>query len=91
MKDCSELPKNFVTFYNEILVQFDKRIKIFCSDNTLEYVQSIMHFFYAKYGIIRQTSYPHTSQQNGTVERQHRHILDVARTLMFNMRVPNHY
>ena len=43
-------------------------------------------FFY-KNKIIHQTSYSHTSQQNGVAERKHRHILDVVRTLMINMSV----
>lgn len=42
-------------------------------------------------GIIQQTICPYTSQQNGVEERMHRHILDVARTLTFNVNVPKSY
>jgi len=46
-----------------------------------------MYLFFSKNGIIHQTFYSHISQQNGVVERKHRHILDVARTIMLHMSV----
>lgn len=63
--------------------QFETTIKILRSDNGTE-------FFYYKYagllsshGIIHQSSWPYTPQQNGTVERKHKQILEVARALRF--------
>jgi len=60
------------------------------TNNTLEYVKNDVSVFCSKNGIIHQASCSHTSQQNGVVERKHRHILDVARTLMIHMRVPKY-
>ena len=50
-----------------------------------------MHSFCADHGIIHQASCPHTSQQNGVAEQKHRHLLDVACTLLFHMQVPKHF
>ena len=49
------------------------------TDNTLKNVKNDVPLFCTKNEIIHQTSCSHTSQQNGVVERKHRHILDVAR------------
>ena len=44
--------------------------------------------FYAKQGIVLETTCPHTPQQNGVVERKHRHLLDTARALRFEANLP---
>lgn len=33
-------------------------------------------------GIVHQLSCPHTREQNGTVERKHRHIVEMGLTLL---------
>lgn len=47
--------------------------------------------FYAKQGILLETTCPHTPQQNGVVERKHRHLLETARALMFEANLPKRF
>ena len=49
-----------------------------------------MSLFCSENVIIRQISYSHTSQQNGVAERKHRHILDIARTIMIHIHAPKY-
>ncbi|RVW49546.1 Retrovirus-related Pol polyprotein from transposon TNT 1-94 [Vitis vinifera] len=44
--------------------------------------------FLAQEGIVHLSSCVDTPQQNGIVERKNRHLLEVARSLMFSMNVP---
>jgi hypothetical protein len=49
---------------------------------------SCLEVFCSEKGILHQTSYPDTPPQNGVAERKNRHILEVARSLMYTMNVP---
>jgi len=42
-----------------------------------------MSSYFRKQGILHETSCVGTLQQNGRVERKHRHILNVARALRY--------
>ncbi|GJY92005.1 retrovirus-related pol polyprotein from transposon TNT 1-94 [Tanacetum coccineum] len=66
--------------------QFNKRVKIVRSDNGTEF--TCTRQFFLDEGIIFQTSSLGTPQQNGRVERKHRHILNVARALRFQRSLP---
>ena len=44
MKERSEFSHVLSSFYNEIHPQFDKCIKLLCSDNALEYTQLSVAF-----------------------------------------------
>ncbi|GJY90673.1 putative RNA-directed DNA polymerase [Tanacetum coccineum] len=85
--------KDEVCFYIEsfvemILTQFNKKIKVFRSDNGTEFVNNKLAVFFKEKGIIHETSCAHTPQQNGIVERKHRHLLNVAIGLMFQGGIP---
>jgi hypothetical protein len=67
--------------------QFGADIKIVRSDNGTEFGGPLSDFFISQ-GIIHQTSNVDTPQQNGRVERKHRHILNVARALRFQANLP---
>lgn len=42
-------------------------------------------------GIVHQRSYPYTPQQNGVIERKHRHMLEITRALRFQGSIPLKY
>ncbi|KAL0397063.1 UNVERIFIED_CONTAM: Retrovirus-related Pol polyprotein from transposon TNT 1-94 [Sesamum calycinum] len=70
------------------LNQFGKGIKIFRSDNGSEFINQECRMLCANFGIIHQTSCSYTPQQNGRVERKHRHLLNVARALLLQASLP---
>ena len=59
------------------MVRSDNGTEFFCLKN-----------LFADCGIVFQTSCVSTPQQNGRVERKHRHILNVARALRFQASLP---
>ncbi|GKA58544.1 putative RNA-directed DNA polymerase, partial [Tanacetum coccineum] len=77
-----------ISFYNLLKNQFNESIKVFRSDNGTEFVNQSMTKFCNDHGILHQTSCAYTPQQNGITERKYRHLLNVARSLMFKGRIP---
>ncbi|GJS99232.1 putative RNA-directed DNA polymerase [Tanacetum coccineum] len=88
LKGKDEVFDCVLTFYNLIKNQFNKVVKAFRSDNGTEFVNQKFSKFCAENGIIHQTTCAYTPQQNGIVERKHRHLLNVARSLLFQGGLP---
>ena len=80
-----DILQNFVKF---VQVHFDKRIKIIRSDNGLEFTSKKCGKFFSENGIIHQKSCVYRPQQNGLVERKHRHVLEISRSLRFHSHLP---
>jgi transposase InsO family protein len=78
----------FVNYVNLILNQFKCGIKTVRSDNGTEFVNTKMSHLFDSLGIVHQTSCAYTPQQNGIAERKHRHLLNVARSLLFQSGIP---
>ncbi|KAL1203338.1 Retrovirus-related Pol polyprotein from transposon TNT 1-94 [Cardamine amara subsp. amara] len=81
----------FSKFYSYVVTQFGTKIKILRSDNGGEYTSNAFKEFVGKVGIVHQTSCAYTPQQNGVAERKNRHLMEVARTLLFDRSVPKQY
>ena len=88
MKHKSEVFKCFRDFCALVKNQFNTQVKMIRTDNGTEYVNKEFSDFLSENGILHQTSCPDTPPQNGVAERKNRHILEVARSLMFTMNVP---
>ena len=85
MHHKSEARSLLVHFVNLVANQFGSQVKIVRSDNGPEFKHTQ---FYSSRGILHQTSCINTPQQNGVVERKHRHLLNVARALLFQSHLP---
>ena len=82
MKHRSELLQVYSNFAKMVETQFFKRIKIFRSDNALEYTQYAFQAVLHSYGTVPQLTCPGTSQQKA--ERKLHHILDIVCALLLS-------
>ncbi|KAI3500537.1 hypothetical protein L1887_36359 [Cichorium endivia] len=88
LKSKDEVFDNLVVFFNMLKLQFSKNVKVFRTDNGSEFVNSKVKSFFEKEGVLHQTTCVYTPQQNGVVERKHRHLMNVARSLLFQSGLP---
>ncbi|KAL1193539.1 Retrovirus-related Pol polyprotein from transposon TNT 1-94 [Cardamine amara subsp. amara] len=66
-------------------------VSVLRSDNGGEYTSNTFKAHLAKHGILHQTSCPYTPQQNGVAERKNRHLMEVARSMMFHKNMPRRF
>ncbi|BBG95385.1 RmlC-like cupins superfamily protein [Prunus dulcis] len=88
MHHKSDARQKLTTFINLVETQFSSHVKIVRSDNGPEF---LMTQFFSDKGILHHTSCVSTPQQNGVVERKHRHLLNVARALLFQAKLPKKF
>ncbi|XP_060210224.1 uncharacterized protein LOC132637094 [Lycium barbarum] len=95
--DCFSIPTisadvcsiDFTTDSSSIFHIDDSTLR---TDNAFELGSSSSHATYlASLGIQHQTTYSHTPQQNGAVDRKCKHILETARALLFQSKLPIKY
>ena len=91
LKEKSEATSSFKTFNSMIKTQFQTQIQVFRTDKGREYFNTILGQFLADQGIIHHSSCVDRPQQNGIAERKNRHLLEVARALMFSMNVSKRF
>ena len=87
MKHHLELLQVYSNFAKMVETQFSKRIKIFRSDNALEYTQYAFQAVLHSYCTVHYLTCPGTSQQNGRAEQKLRHILDTIRAFVLSAKV----
>ena len=71
-----------------IRTQFNAKLQVVRLDNGGEYLNQNLGNYFLENGIIYQTSFVGTPQQNELVERKHKHLFEVAKVLMFARNVP---
>ncbi|RVW17834.1 Retrovirus-related Pol polyprotein from transposon RE2 [Vitis vinifera] len=75
--------------YGSKSIQFQNQV--LKSDNAKEYFTSSLSTYLQNHGIIHISSWVDTPQQNGVAEHKNKHLLEVARCLMFSSNVPNYF
>lgn len=88
LKHKSDAPAVFKHFVAYIETQFQATVKTVRTDNAQELCAGDMKLFFLDKGIMHQRSCADTPQQNGIVERKHRHLLETARALFFQSKLP---
>ncbi|GKA37785.1 retrovirus-related pol polyprotein from transposon TNT 1-94, partial [Tanacetum coccineum] len=85
LDETSEILKNFI---KEIENLVDKKVKIIRSDNGTEFKNKVMDDFCREKGIKREYSVARTPQQNGVAERRNRTLIEAARTMLADSKLP---
>ncbi|GJR16264.1 putative ribonuclease H-like domain-containing protein [Tanacetum coccineum] len=83
--ETSGILKRFIT---EIENLVDKKVKIIRCDNGTEFKNRVMSEFCEQKGIKREFSIARTPQQNGVAERRNRTLIEAARTMLADSKLP---
>ncbi|GJV87870.1 putative ribonuclease H-like domain-containing protein [Tanacetum coccineum] len=76
------------TFITKIENQLDHKVKVIRSDNGTEFKNSIMNQFCEIKGTKRELSVARTPQQNRVAERKNRKLIEAARTMLVDSKLP---
>ncbi|CAK9804033.1 Retrovirus-related Pol polyprotein from transposon TNT 1-94 [Anthophora plagiata] len=88
LKEKSEILSAFKAFKTRAEKQTGKFIKKIRSDNAKEYLSRGFSEYLQQEGITRQLSTPYTPQQNGVAERANRTIVEMARSMLTQSKLP---
>ncbi|KAK1431920.1 hypothetical protein QVD17_08717 [Tagetes erecta] len=83
--ETAELLKEFIV---KVENQLDCKVKVLRSDNGTEFKNANVDLFCAEKGIARQFSAPRTPQQNGVAERKNRTLIEAARSMLADAKIP---
>ncbi|GJS19626.1 putative ribonuclease H-like domain-containing protein [Tanacetum coccineum] len=83
--ETSGILKSFITRIENLV---DHKVKVIRCDNGTEFKNREMNQFYEIKGILRQFSVDRTPQQNGVAERKNRTLIEAARTMLADSKLP---
>ncbi|GJX47011.1 putative ribonuclease H-like domain-containing protein [Tanacetum coccineum] len=83
--ETSGILKSFITRIENLV---DHKVKVIRCDNGTEFKNKETNQFYEIKGILRQFSIAITPQQNGVAERRNRTLIEAARTMLANSKLP---
>nr|GEW31077.1 putative ribonuclease H-like domain-containing protein [Tanacetum cinerariifolium] len=83
--ETSAILKTFIIGIKNLV---DHKVKVIRCDNETEFKNREMNQFCEMKGIMRQYSVARTPQQNGVAERRNRTLIEAARTMLTDLKLP---
>ncbi|GKA73564.1 putative ribonuclease H-like domain-containing protein [Tanacetum coccineum] len=83
--ETSGILKSFITRVENLI---DQKVKVIRCDNGPEFKNKKMNQFCERKGINREFSVARTPQQNGVAERKNRTLIEAARTMLDDSKLP---
>ncbi|GJR91387.1 putative ribonuclease H-like domain-containing protein [Tanacetum coccineum] len=83
--ETSEILKTFISGIENLI---DLKVKVIRCDNGTEFKNKVMNQFCEMKGIKREFSVARTPQQNGVAERKNRTLIEAARTMLADSKLP---
>lgn len=90
LKDKGEAFEKFKKFKAKVESETGNSIKTFRTDRGGEFTSTEFNSLCDSAGIARHLTAPYSPQQNGLVERRNRTLMEMTRSLMKHMKVPNY-
>jgi transposase InsO family protein len=91
LQEKSQTQETLKRFLRRARNEFGLRIKMIRSDNGIEFKNSQIEGFLEEEGIKHELSSPYKPQQNDVVERKNRILLDMARTMLDECKIPDRF
>ncbi|GJX87123.1 putative ribonuclease H-like domain-containing protein [Tanacetum coccineum] len=83
--ETTEILKTFITGIENLI---DLKVKLIRCDNGTDFKNRVMNQFSKMKGIKKEFSVARTSQQNGVAERKNRTLIEAARTMLADSKLP---
>ncbi|GJU49498.1 retrovirus-related pol polyprotein from transposon TNT 1-94 [Tanacetum coccineum] len=78
----------FKSFKKLVEVQSGSTLRILRTDNGGEYTSNEFEYFLRQQGVIHQVTVPYSPQQNGVSERKNRTVMEMARSMLYEKKLP---
>lgn len=91
LKSKHEVANTFNKFKSLVENQTGNKLKTIRTDNGTEYVNHTFKQMLERFGIVHQTTEPYTPEHNGVAEKANRTIVEMARTMLLEVKLPRKY
>ncbi|RVW14603.1 Retrovirus-related Pol polyprotein from transposon RE1 [Vitis vinifera] len=88
LKTKSQVLSMFKSFKKMVETQSGQNVKVLRTDNGGEYTSKEFSVFCQEAGIVHQLTAPYSPQQNGVSERKNRTVMEMARCMLFEKKLP---